>query len=423
MGRARTGSGARGRRPESGRLGPAPVRFGGAHPAPVAPIPGLTVRATRPPVVDSRHPSGGELEGEASWESVEPRIPDSVKRPRGELRGAGRGTGPPPEWVRPTAHPHRWPRPHDRGPRDRGRRQWTPQNKGARDECRDEWIYLPTTDDAVTFDLWHTLIYLSPRAEERYVHRQAALAIQVIQASPALPRARPLGATGVRRAFEQERARAALAAEHGRTIDLKEQLTRSAIAAGRKPRPQAYLEALHRELRQTPFRRAPGALPMLQALRDAGYRLGIISNTVGEPGEYLRPVLRSFGIDTLVDATLFSDELPWAKPSARIFLAAMQQLGTRAERSMHVGDGWADLEGARRAGYRATVLFAGLQQYGPSYRRLFATVSSRDLHLHHRVDRLSQVPALADRLLRGRRRGSLSAGSGPARRPHRRSRA
>jgi FMN phosphatase YigB (HAD superfamily) len=64
-----------------------------------------------------------------------------------------------------------------------------------------------------------------------------------------------------------------------------------------------------------------------------------------------------------------------------------------------VGDGWSDIEGARRAGLRAGVLFTGLSNYGSSYRKLFLGPSKGPPEARYRVERLDEVPELADRLL------------------------
>jgi FMN phosphatase YigB (HAD superfamily) len=251
---------------------------------------------------------------------------------------------------------------------------------------------------AVTFDLWHTLVYLGPRAEEQYMVRQVDLAVDVLQRSELRRGAIPSGEKALRSAVERERAVAVAAAERGAVVSVADQFLRAARASGRLGRPERYLEALRREVGRTPFRRAPGALAALRALREDGYRVAVISNTVGEPGAFLRPILNSMGFDPLVERYVFSDECGATKPSPAIFRAALSAIGARPAHAIHVGDGWSDVEGARRARLRAGVLFTGLQSYGSSYRKLFLGPGGR-LGADYQVDRLVRLPSLARRLL------------------------
>ncbi len=257
----------------------------------------------------------------------------------------------------------------------------------------------PSGPPAVTFDLWHTLVYLTPRAEEVYMRRQRELAVEVLAEAEPLPGRPRRSPRSLGAAFDTERLGAVAAANRGRTITVSRQFERAAARVGRAARPEAYLARLGAELARTEFRRAPGALPVLEALRHEGYRVGVISNTVGEPGSLLRPMMRRMGFDGHIDRYVFSDEQPWTKPSAAIFWAALRSLGSRPSRAVHVGDGWSDVEGARRARLRAGVLFEGLRHYGPSYRRLFGSSSVDGLGARYSLDRLDELPHLLRELL------------------------
>jgi FMN phosphatase YigB (HAD superfamily) len=156
---------------------------------------------------------------------------------------------------------------------------------------------------------------------------------------------------------------------------------------------------LARILRATPFLLAPGAVSVLRELAQLGYALGVISNTVGEPGRLLRPMLASFGFDEYVGVYTFSDEHPWAKPAPEIFRATLRALGSKPSAALHVGDSWSDMEGARRAGMLGGVLFIGLQRYGERYRQLFTKPGAAHLNSNLRATTLSEVVPLARRLL------------------------
>lgn len=252
---------------------------------------------------------------------------------------------------------------------------------------------------AVTLDLWHTLLYVRPEDEERY------MASQIRIAEAALARA-PLRSDGPRaaeselgRLFEAVYADAVETAAAGRTVSPRDQILRAARLAGRELDLEAYLADLRREVEALPFRRAPGALELLRGLRADGYRLAVISNTVGEPGAYVRPTLTRMGFDDWVESYVFSDELPWAKPAPEIFRTALDRIGSVASEAVHVGDGWSDIEGARRSGYRAGVLFTGLQEYGERYRALFASTARPVDPGTPRVSRLEEIGPLVRELL------------------------
>jgi HAD superfamily hydrolase (TIGR01549 family) len=244
---------------------------------------------------------------------------------------------------------------------------------------------------AVTLDLWHTLIYLEPEAEEAYMEAQVAIAQRVLAESPPLPGVPPLADGELARAFEIVYAEAVRQSSLGRTMTPAQQIAEAGRVTGRRPQAERYIEGLAAEVGSLPFEAAPGALEFLGHLRDDGYRVGIISNTVGEPGRFLRPVLSSMGFDPYVQSYVFSDEHPWTKPAPEIFHAALAELGERPEQSVHVGDGWSDVEGARRAGYRAGILFTGLNHYGARYKALFLPPSWDRPPTPHVAERLDQV--------------------------------
>jgi len=252
---------------------------------------------------------------------------------------------------------------------------------------------------AVTLDLWHTLIYLPPEDEEQYMAHQLALGTEVLRSAPPLPGAPPVSDEEIAKAFERAYTDAVAQSAEGRTVTPAEQLLRAAKEVGRNADAADYLRALHGEIRRTRFLRAPGALELLEALRARGYRLGVISNTVGEPGAFLRPVIASMELDRFVETFVFSDELPWTKPAPEIFRVALSQLSADPSSAVHVGDGWSDLEGARRTGYRGAILFTGLHRYGESYRRLFLPDVPSMPAADYRTDRLTDVGSLVGKIL------------------------
>ena len=100
----------------------------------------------------------------------------------------------------------------------------------------------------------------------------------------------------------------------------------------------------------------PGSREGLQALADAGVRLGIVSNADGMMAQRLALLeLCQVGPGTGVDVECVVDSgaVGVMKPDPRIFEAALDLLGLNAERVWYVGDMPAiDVVGARRAGIR-----------------------------------------------------------------------
>jgi len=252
---------------------------------------------------------------------------------------------------------------------------------------------------AVTLDLWHTLLYVRPEDEERYMSAQVRIAQQALARAPLAPGAHALPEEELARLFEREYAEAVKAASEGRTVTSKEQFLRAAQHAGCVPDLDRYMSELQAEVVALPFRRAPGALELLRDLRESRYRVAVISNTIGEPGAFLRPALTAMGFDPYVESYVFSDELPWSKPAPEIFRAALAGIHSVPREAVHVGDGWSDIEGARRAGYRAGVLFTGLQEYGEHYRQLFASSWGQPVRPDHEVSRLEEIVPLVHELL------------------------
>jgi len=92
----------------------------------------------------------------------------------------------------------------------------------------------------------------------------------------------------------------------------------------------------------------------LRALRDRGYRTGLISNTGRTGGRFLRPVQDRLGIGGSFDVRIFSDEVGVRKPDRAIFQAALDKLSLAPEEVVHVGDDVvADVAGAKSIGMRA----------------------------------------------------------------------
>lgn len=101
------------------------------------------------------------------------------------------------------------------------------------------------------------------------------------------------------------------------------------------------------------YRLFDDALPALEALRSAGYRLGVISNFEG----WLAEMLIELEVGHLFDVTVISGVEGMEKPDPRIFELALERAGIEAGAAAHVGDSpTMDLEPAEAAGMKAILI-------------------------------------------------------------------
>ena len=86
---------------------------------------------------------------------------------------------------------------------------------------------------------------------------------------------------------------------------------------------------------------------MLQALKEKGYRIGLISNCFSEETEYIR----ESELYPFFDAPFLSYEQGVAKPEEEIFIRCVNALGVSCEECVYVGDGGShELEAAKELG-------------------------------------------------------------------------
>ena len=103
------------------------------------------------------------------------------------------------------------------------------------------------------------------------------------------------------------------------------------------------------------IRHDPEAAPTLKGLRRGGVRVGLLSNTHW-PRHFHERFLERDGLVELIDARLYTSEMPYQKPHPSAFLSACEALGTEPGHAVFVGDRpWDDVTGARRAGMRAVL--------------------------------------------------------------------
>jgi putative hydrolase of the HAD superfamily len=98
----------------------------------------------------------------------------------------------------------------------------------------------------------------------------------------------------------------------------------------------------------------PEAAPLLRELRARGIRIGVLSNTMWPRSAHERVFVRDEVLD-LIDAAVYTSEIPWAKPHPEAFRAVMEALGVDDPAAcVFVGDRpYDDIHGAKSAGMRA----------------------------------------------------------------------
>ena len=97
----------------------------------------------------------------------------------------------------------------------------------------------------------------------------------------------------------------------------------------------------------------PGAVEALAELRERGYRIGLISNTIW-PAELHIEDLEEIGILHYLEHLTFSGEIGIWKPNPQIFQHALEALGATPEQSIFVGDNPnEDILGAQHVHMRA----------------------------------------------------------------------
>ena len=110
----------------------------------------------------------------------------------------------------------------------------------------------------------------------------------------------------------------------------------------------------------------PGAREALDRARSHG-PVGILTNG---PAARQRPKVRTLGLDECVETVVYAGDHPRRKPHVDPFDVVLDRLGTRAKRTLYVGDSLAyDVAGAHNAGLPVAWLAGGDDpgRYRPEY--------------------------------------------------------
>ncbi|HEY0970871.1 MAG TPA: HAD family hydrolase [Gemmatimonadales bacterium] len=134
-----------------------------------------------------------------------------------------------------------------------------------------------------------------------------------------------------------------------RLVDLDTELGRGKELTGRRMEifRERYVDHLHA---------FPKARELMERMRRDGLTLVIATSARQDEFEAL---MRSAGLDGIVDAHTTSDDADDSKPDPDIVAAALEESGCSADRAIMLGDTPYDVEAAGRAGVRVVALRCG----------------------------------------------------------------
>ena len=132
----------------------------------------------------------------------------------------------------------------------------------------------------------------------------------------------------------------------------------------------------------------PQTADALRALRSAGFKIGLISNTVAPPSG-IEDHLAQEGLLEYFSVRVYSCVERVPKPNPRIFNAALDRLGVDANRALYVGDKpHIDVIGAHRVGMYAA-LRGTTMPTKPKYRPEILIRQICDLLEHFQIETLT----------------------------------
>lgn len=132
-----------------------------------------------------------------------------------------------------------------------------------------------------------------------------------------------------------------------------------------------------------------GGVEVIKTLHAKGYKLGIISNLIGEYEIY--DWLKSDGLDPYFDAVILSSVCHIRKPDPEMYLMGCRELGLKPEECASVADNLnRDITGAKAAGIGANILFISPAKLA----KKTITDENRPDYIVHRFLDVLDVPVL-----------------------------
>lgn len=132
-----------------------------------------------------------------------------------------------------------------------------------------------------------------------------------------------------------------------------------------------------------------GGLEVIHTLRKRGYKLGIISNLIGE--NEIPDWLEADGLTPYFDAVVLSSVCHIRKPDPEIYQMACRELGLTPEECVSVADNLnRDITGAKAAGIGANILYISPEKLA----KKTITEENRPDYIVHRFAEILNLPIL-----------------------------
>lgn len=120
-------------------------------------------------------------------------------------------------------------------------------------------------------------------------------------------------------------------------------------------------------VKTTPY---PNVKQTLEALKDEGYKLAIITN---KPFDFIEPILEQLALNTLFELSIGGDSLPQKKPSPLPLQYICKKFNVKARNTLMIGDSKNDILAAKAAGIESIGVSYGynygedIRVYEPNY--------------------------------------------------------
>lgn len=133
-----------------------------------------------------------------------------------------------------------------------------------------------------------------------------------------------------------------------------------------------------------------GGVEVIKTLHARGYKLGIISNLIGE--NEIPDWLKADGLDVYFDSVVLSSVCHIRKPDPRMYLMGCEELGLRPEECASVADNLnRDITGAKAANIGANILFISPEKLATKT----ITDENRPDYIVHKFLDILDLPILA----------------------------
>ncbi len=133
----------------------------------------------------------------------------------------------------------------------------------------------------------------------------------------------------------------------------------------------------------------PGVKEGLDYLKQAGYRLGCVTN---KAEQFTVPLLKDLGVYDDFEIVVSGDSLPKKKPDPLPLLHVAEFFGAKPEQALMIGDSVSDVKAARAAGFRIICM-----SYGYNH-----GMDIREAHPDAVIDSMDELPELLDKAAAGR---------------------